>query len=434
MPMQHFMFRLDSIFCLKVCVWISLGGIFSGCSYDNPNLPYRYDSVVADTANTTVLHVTNLNSDGPGSLRHAMEYSAPRTIVFKVGGVIDLEEKSIKVKQPYLRVMGETAPSPGITLIRGGIRLETHDIHLSHLMVRPGDAGKTREDDWKPDGITVYGAQARRIVIDHCSVTWAVDENIAVSGPDDKGPSGTAGSVVIKNSIIAEALNNSTHPEGPHSKGILVHDNVRNVSLVDNLLAHNMRRNPYFKSNTTGIIKGNVIYNPGMRAIHFSSSSKKRASPHNTVVSNLLLYGKSTRDGLDLISKHGKIYSEDNHVLGGDGTTSDGDAEITNTPPVINEGIDLEKSNILKQFCITINNAGARPWDPSTIDVRIKKDVVNRTGRIIDSQNDVGGYPKNLIPNTSSNISGPPENPPDIKSICMGSLSVIEKRYSAPVE
>ena len=65
-----------------------------------------------------ILRVTNLNAAGPGSFRAAVEAEGPRIVVFEVGGVIDLDSSSIRIKNPFLTIAGQTAPSPGITFIK----------------------------------------------------------------------------------------------------------------------------------------------------------------------------------------------------------------------------------------------------------------------------------------------------------------------------
>ena len=67
-----------------------------------------------------IIKVTTLNKDGKGSLRSAIEMEEPRIIVFEAGGIIDMEGSSITIKNPYITIMGQTAPDPGITIIKGG--------------------------------------------------------------------------------------------------------------------------------------------------------------------------------------------------------------------------------------------------------------------------------------------------------------------------
>ena len=148
-----------------------------------------------------VIRVTNLDAAGPGSLRAALDADGPRIVVFEVGGVIDLNLKSLSIKKPYLTLAGQTAPSPGITTIRGAIYISTHDVLIQHLRVRPGDAGRPKRSGWEPDGISTSGGNAYNIVIDHCSISWAVDENLSASGPRTAGPGATSHRITFSNCI-----------------------------------------------------------------------------------------------------------------------------------------------------------------------------------------------------------------------------------------
>ncbi len=128
-----------------------------------------------------IIKVTNLNGDGPGSLRAAVEAKGPRIVVFEVGGVIDLGQREIKITEPYLTIAGQTAPSPGITLIRGGIDLGGHDVVIQHIRVRVGEAGAQKKSGWEEDAFSTIG-DAHDIIVDHCSFYWATDENMSASG------------------------------------------------------------------------------------------------------------------------------------------------------------------------------------------------------------------------------------------------------------
>src|SRR5512133_92181 len=99
-----------------------------------------------------IIRVTNLNGDGPGSLSDAVKAAGPRIVVFEIAGVIDLKGRSIGILNPYITIAGHTAPSPGITLIRGGINIGAHEVIIQHLKVRPGEAGKEKRSGWDVDG------------------------------------------------------------------------------------------------------------------------------------------------------------------------------------------------------------------------------------------------------------------------------------------
>ena len=88
-----------------------------------------------------IIRVTNLNADGPGSLKAALETKGPRIVVFEVGGQIDLGKSGLEINEPFLTIAGQTAPSPGITIIKGGIDVKSHDIIIRHIRVRTGAAG-----------------------------------------------------------------------------------------------------------------------------------------------------------------------------------------------------------------------------------------------------------------------------------------------------
>ena len=85
-----------------------------------------------------ILRVSNLNASGPGSFADAVQQRGPRIVVFEVGGVIDLGAQTLTITEPFLTIAGQTGPYPGITLIRGGIDIATHDVVVRHLRVMPG--------------------------------------------------------------------------------------------------------------------------------------------------------------------------------------------------------------------------------------------------------------------------------------------------------
>ena len=348
-----------------------------------------------------VIRVTTLEADGPGSLNQALATSGPRIIVFEVAGVIDLGKQRLNIREPFVTVAGQTAPSPGITIIRGGILIQTHDVIVTHIRVRPGDAGETKGSGWEPDGISTAGG-AHDVLIDHCSVSWGVDENMSASGPRTEGPEATSHRITFRHCIIAEGLHDASHAEGPHSKGSLIHDFCREIAVVGNLYAHNVQRNPYFKAFTTGVIVNNVIYNPGNQAVHVRYSDSEWAgtgiSPQNaqiSVVGNVLIHGANTRQGLALVSSVGDVYLEDNLAWDQNGNAApliSGDIAVLEDKPIWGDAfVPLPSSDVVEQV---IQKAGARPRDRDVVDLRIINDFLARQGQVINSQDDVGGYPQ----------------------------------------
>jgi pectate lyase len=349
-----------------------------------------------------VIRVTTLNSDGPGSFREAVNSSGPRIVVFEVGGVIDLNMEGIVITEPFLTIAGQTAPFPGITFIRGGFSVRTHDVMIQHIRIRPGDAGQPKKSGWEPDGLSTSGGEAFNIIIDHCSFTWAVDENLSASGPRTLGPDSTSQAITFSNNLIAECLDNSSHAKGRHSKGTLIHDFCRDIAIVGNLFAHNVTRNPYFKAFSEGVIVNNLIYNPGNGAIKLSyvqgEWKDSRYKPENcrvSIVGNVMYRGADSRENLALVGSRGDAYMEDNlaySISDEPVRLTEGDISILEDKPSWPSNLRAIPTSEVTDY--VVKHVGARPNERDEIDSRIIRDFLDRKGRIIDSQKEVGGYPK----------------------------------------
>jgi pectate lyase len=192
-----------------------------------------------------VLQVTNLDDDGAGSLRAACEAAGPRTIVFRVAGIITLT-RSLEIRNPFITIAGQTAPGGGI-LIRtntakyNAINIRTHDVILRFLRIRDAH-----------DCIDVID-ESFNVMIDHCSVSWGRDENMYIGQPSNR--------VTCSWVLNSECLT-------PHSCGILIHGagwdpklspQMHDVDVHHNLFMHNMNRNPKIKSMNTQSIN-NIAY------------------------------------------------------------------------------------------------------------------------------------------------------------------------------
>ncbi len=225
----------------------------------------------------TVIAVTSLNDAGPGSLREAVEASGPRIIVFRVGGTIDLVTP-LAITEPFVTIAGQTAPGGGIALrnagsvTRGLVQVLTNDVVIRHLRIRPGpDDSPT--GSCCLDALSVNTPAAFNVVIDHVSMSWAVDEVGQVfDGAHD---------ITFQWSIFAEGLFCSNHektvssrggngpcPDGsiPHSRGMTItappgsSTPPDRISLHHNLWAHHEIRQPNVSSNTMVDVVNNVVY------------------------------------------------------------------------------------------------------------------------------------------------------------------------------
>lgn len=354
-----------------------------------------------------ILRVNTLQPSGPGSLSEALQSKGPRVVVFEVGGVIDLGGRGLSVTEPFLTVAGQTAPAPGITLIKGGLHVATHDVLIQHLAVRPGEAGRAKRSGWEVDALSTV--RAWNVIIDHCSFTWATDENLSASGPRFTGNDleawreGTSHHITFSHCIIAEGLANSTHTKGEHSKGSLIHDNATFVSLIGNLYASNVERNPLTKGGVTAVIVNNWIVNPGRQAIHAALvadewGARAPVTSRLVVEGNVLDYGPDTQPKVALFrnSRNNpvELYLADNLAFDRKGkplTMTNGDIVKLDARPIWPEGLTPLPAADVRTW--VARNAGARPWDRDPVDQRIVQSALDRTGRIIDSEQAVGGYP-----------------------------------------
>lgn len=360
-----------------------------------------------------IIRVTSLDKDGPGSLAEALAESGPRIIVFEVGGTIDLERSVITITEPDVTVAGQTAPSPGITIIRGGIDVDTHDVILQHLRVIVGSDGQPRRSGWEADAFSTRSAH--NVLVENNSFFWAVDENMSASGPRFSGDTveewraGTSRNVVFRLNLAAEGLADSTHPKGEHSKGSLIHDNATGIVFERNIWAHNVERSPLLKGGVEALMINNFIYDPQLRAVHYNLmdlewGDHQHVDGRLTAVGNVMRGGNSTDPGLPFLMIGGVgdllYYGEDNiavdrhgHDLPMFGRYGVTDAEIrVQDAPLL----DISAYDILPAAeveTVLLATAGARPWDRSEMETRVLFYIAEGRGHVIDSEEEVGGYP-----------------------------------------
>ena len=200
-----------------------------------------------------VYHVTNLLDDGqPGSFRYGMEtLKGKRTIVFDVSGIIPLRG-TLRAGDDYATIAGQTAPGKGICF-RGAAMGFGSDQIIRHIRNRVG-SGPTA------DGMGFRSA--RESIMDHCSISWSIDEGFS---------SREAGNITLQRTLISEALNVADHDKydegSAHGFAAVFGGDIG--SFHHNLLANNSGRNPRLDGGMDGNgfymgrldIFNNVVYN-----------------------------------------------------------------------------------------------------------------------------------------------------------------------------
>jgi hypothetical protein len=389
-----------------------------------------------------VYHVTTLADYNPkaepkieGSFRHAVRSAeGPRTIVFDVAGPIALHAP-LEIRKSDLTIAGQTSPG-GVTfwgypvevsaaqnVILRHLRFRTGDVHARPLKgMQIADAGQRPPGNGDLDGASAnalyVGNGSERVILDHVSAAWGIDEVLSVTRARD---------VTIQNSIIAEGLNNSFHPKGPHGYGSLVRgeltpaDQARHVggyTLYGNLWAHNRARNPSIggqqslergqsegdRRRTDLNLVNNVVYDWGDQATHrseggdvrinlignvFISGPAKKAKyffRENTPGRSEVIAVGNWRD-LDQDEAHnGAAPTDEAEIAQGFDGFGDGDRLAIDGEPLAFFSLVANATRPAEAaYDAVLEGAGASLWRDA-IDLRIVDSVRQRTGGLVDSQ------------------------------------------------
>ncbi len=268
-----------------------------------------------------VYTVTNLNDRGEGSLREACEAGGARIIVFNVAGIIRLESP-IVINAPYLTIAGQTAPGDGVCVAGESVWIMTHDVVIRHMRFRRGETNRARRDD------ALGGHPVGNIMIDHCSVSWGLDENISLYRhmydysegqyvvKKEKYPTVN---ITIQNTISAKALDTYSHAFGSTLGG-------ENTAFVRNLWSSNTARNPSIGWNGVFNFVNNVLFN----WVHRTVDGGDYTAKYN-MINNYYKPGPATQKDHPVVhrilkpesgrSKHnykqyGRVYADGNFVEG----------------------------------------------------------------------------------------------------------------------
>ncbi len=379
-----------------------------------------------------VLHVTTLeDGSGEGTLRWAVSQKYARTVVFDVAGTITLKSP-LEIKYDDLTVAGQTAPGDGICIKGRYTRISASNVIIRFIRFRLGDedSGASDSDD------AIWGRYCKNILIDHCSMSWCIDECASFYANSN---------FTMQWCVISESMRSSVHSKGDHGYGGIWGGS--NASFHHNLLAHHDSRNPRFdhphiyeNHNTVpnrGVIdyRNNVVYNWGSNSSYGGEGYGSGKGVGINMVGNCYKPGPSSTDrkyfmdsyavyakcsdcGTNIDEGYPLLYMSDNlHTKYSDisadnasgiywhngeghknyGVTSPSQFAVTGSDGTVCSVTTHPSSSVLEKVC---GGAGAS-LRRDKVDERVASDALKGTGKLIDcvtprdgkvSVNDLYGY------------------------------------------
>ncbi len=359
-----------------------------------------------------IIKVTNLNDSGTGSLRAAINASGARIVVFEVSGTIELLS-NLNITNPNITIAGQTAPGDGITLKNYPVFVGADNVIIRFLRFRLGNEKQV-------EGDAIWGRYQKNVIIDHCSMSWCTDEAASFYANQD---------FTLQWCIISESLNNSLHEKGSHGYGGIWGGD--RASFHHNLIAHHKSRNPRFNGWRPGVSNGiylnehvdyrnNVIYNwrdesayGGENGQYNIVNNYYKPGPVTAVPSKSSRIMRVSYEAAEAYAPgYGKFYITGNYVAGNTTVTADNwnggivyDGTTTKAMVQLTSAIEYEltTNHTAQQAYEAVLDFAGASFKRDAVDARVIGEVRNGTATyngsvsgypgIIDSQDDVGGWP-----------------------------------------
>jgi len=360
-----------------------------------------------------IIYVTNLNDSGTGSFREAVQASGPRMVLFRISGNIQLKSR-LHITNGDLTIAGQTAPGDGICIQNYEVEVSASNIIIRFIRFRMGDLFQQETD-------AIWGRYQRNIILDHCSMSWSIDETASFYANRD---------FTLQWCLIAESLNQSFHEKGDHGYGAIWGGD--RASFHHNLLAHHNSRNPRFNGGgRSGISNGsypneevdylnNVIYNWRGNSAYGGENGKYniinnyyKPGPATPSSKSRRILEVSLEPDASYAPGYGQFFIDGNYVFGNAAVTADNWNGGIDYVAGVNQKLvqllspirsEYETKHTAEQaFDKVLLYAGAS-LSRDAVDTRISDEVRNGTAiysgskslypGIIDSQTDVGGWPE----------------------------------------
>ncbi|MFT3785392.1 MAG: hypothetical protein QM770_04400 [Tepidisphaeraceae bacterium] len=351
-----------------------------------------------------VVEVTNLNDDGASSLRDALS-RGNRTVVFRVSGTINLKT-TLRLTEPNVTIAGQTAPGGGICLRGKELQIRGDNVIVRFMRFRPGDELKQEHD-----ALTLWNA--KNVIVDHCSMGWSTDSvSDVVKGSRE---------VTIQWCIIAEPLNASVHVKGAHGYGT----GWGYGSYHHNLIAHCASRSPRLGADPSrGLcdVRNNVIYDWGFGWAYGGENADV------DLVNNYFKAGPSSEHNkciFNVWQSTSRVFLSGNVLEGNDEVTADNYKGLISEKTIYPQNADVEAVKVTRPnqtvpiteqsakeaYDLVLAKAGATLPQRDAVDTRVVQSVRDRSGKVINSQNDVGGWPELIStePPVDSDHDGMPD-------------------------
>jgi hypothetical protein len=367
-----------------------------------------------------------------GSLRWCIGQSGARTILFKVSGLINLTSK-ISIKNGNLTIAGQSAPGDGICLKGYEVSVDADNVIIRYIMFRMGDINNVESD-------ALWGRYRKNLIIDHCSMSWSVDECSSFYNNSN---------FTMQWCFLSESLRVSVHDKGSH--GYCGLWGGKNATFHHNLMAHHDSRNPRYNGwKRDGLdynnpfdeermdFTNNVVYNYGSNGGYGGESAGKYNVVNNYYkpgpATSSTAAGKFLQIDIDkgatiILPRHGKFYVTGNVIHNNTSVNSNNingirnntgfpmDTCLVNVPYVV---LPIMQHTAAKALEKVVAYAGAS-LKRDTVDSRIARETITgtytytgskgKTKGIIDTQSDVGGWPvyNSLTAPADSDIDGIPD-------------------------
>lgn len=428
-----------------------LGALFASCSKDQDpagqdetdpqpvqvvETAYAFPGAEGFGRNATggrggrVVYVSNLNDTGPGSFREAVQASGARIVMFQVSGNIELKSR-INITNGNLTIAGQTAPGDGVCIQNYEVVVSASNVIIRFMRFRLGDLFEQETD-------ALWGRYQQNIILDHCSMSWSVDEAASFYANQN---------FTLQWCILSESLNESFHGKGDHGYGAIWGGDK--ASFHHNLLAHHNSRNPRFNGGgRPGVSNGpypdeqvdyrnNVIYNwrgnsayGGENGNYNIVNNYYKPGPATPSSKNKRIMEVSKESDVAYSPGYGKFYITGNYVSGNATVTSDNwnggvdyGSGVTKTLAQLTSPVDSEyetEHTAEQAFEKVLSHAGAS-LARDAVDTRVVNEVRNgtvtyngsKTGYpgILDSQADAGGWP--VLNSTSAPVDSDQDGMPD---------------------